>query len=185
MKQLASCRFQRTRGTNEHTAGLQRSRGAEALKWLTGAREPQRYSEQQEAIEFMNSKQSRLLATLERKQKLMSGGHGKKSEESPPERPGLGRRVSEEEIELLETSEEMRELVVGKRKATAEGWRVSDASRVVLDRKTPSEIESTEAEAGLRGTTIRRCSKELGVGSGQSAPEGDQSSVSSECFLAC
>ena len=56
-------------------------RGRFQLTQHVRQRRRSRYSELQEAIEFMSAKQSRLLAKLERKQKLLCGG-----------RPGLGRQ---------------------------------------------------------------------------------------------
>ena len=64
----------------------------------------------------MTAKQSRLLATMERKKKLMSGAREKFQ---PP-----GPKISKVDIELFETSEEMRGLVVEKRSRNggAEGF---------------------------------------------------------------
>ena len=59
----------------------------------------------QETIEYMNAKQYRLLATMERKHKLMSGASA--------------REDLEVESELHEASEEMRKLTM-ERKAEAE-----------------------------------------------------------------
>ena len=72
----------------------------------------------------------------------------------------------------------MRMLTVEKRKAEAEGLRVLDTFRVILHRKTVSEMESSEGEAGLSQATVRRCSEELAVGFGRSAFEGDYGCVS-------
>ena len=64
-------------------------------------------------------------------------------------------KMSEVENELREASEGMRKITVKRRKAEGEGLRVSGTSRVILDRKTVSENQSSEGEAGLAG----RCSK--------------------------
>ena len=87
-------------------------------------------------------------------------------------------KVSEVENDLHETREEMRKLTVERRKAEAERLRVSDTGRVGLGGKAVSGTQSSDGEAELAGTTERRCSQELAVGSDWRAAEGSQVSVS-------
>ena len=78
MRESASFPSQGTRGTKGDTAGFQRSKRAEALKWLThaarAAEDAQknriRSSELQKVIEHVEKERSRLLEIIERKQKL-------------------------------------------------------------------------------------------------------------------
>ena len=90
----------------------------------------------------------------------------------------LEEKISEVESELHDASEEMRKLTVERRRAESGEPRISDTSRVVLDRRTVSGTQSSQGEAGLAGATRQRCSRELGVGLDQRASEGDQGSVS-------
>ena len=55
----------------------------------------------------------------------------------------------------------------------------SGTSRIGLNRRTVSGIQSPEGETGLAGTRGRRCPREFLVGLYQRGFEGDQSSVSS------
>ena len=64
--------------------------------------------ELQEAIEFMNAKQSRLLATIERKRKLMIGATKEIRRKVRQDVLVLEGKITEVEIELLQASEEMR-----------------------------------------------------------------------------
>ena len=50
----------------------------------------------------------------------------------------------------LETSEEMRELTVGKTKTKAKGWRVSDTARVGLDGKAVSGAKALKVKLVLQ-----------------------------------
>ena len=63
----------------------------------------------QDIIEYMNVKQGRLLATMERKQKLMSGTWEEVWDKLPQGVLVLEDRISAEEAELLEISEEVKE----------------------------------------------------------------------------
>ena len=82
------------------------------------------YKEVQEIIEYMNAKQSRLRATMERKQKLMSGGPEGIRRKLFQAVLVLEDRISAVETELLVASEEMRELKVEKeRRKRREGFR--------------------------------------------------------------
>ena len=107
-------------------------------------------------FEKMNAKQSRLLATMERKQKLMSGALEEVRDKLFQEVLVFEDRISAEEVELLETSEEMKDLMMGRRRTEAEEWRDSD---------------NAQADVG--------CDLgELGVGVGQGVSLGSQSSTS-------
>ena len=79
----------------------------------------------------MKEKRSGLLETMARKQKLDEWIPGRNSEESPPE-----------------CREDMRKLTVERSKGEAEGLRVSDTARVVVDGKVVSGAQSSEGEEG-------------------------------------
>ena len=58
-----------------------------------------------------------------------------------------GGKISEGEEKLLEASEEMRTLTVGRRKAEVQERRVPDSARVGVDREAVSGGQSSECEA--------------------------------------
>ena len=70
--------------------------------------------------------------------------------------------LDEVESELHEAGEEMRKLTVGRRKADAEGLRVSDTSKAVFGGRRVFGPQSSEGEAGLarvRGSIVERKSE--------------------------
>ena len=74
----------------------------------------------------MNAKQSRLLATMERKHKLMNGASDEIQREFLKDVLVLEENIWEVEEEFQEAGEELRKLTVQRRKAEAEELRVSD-----------------------------------------------------------
>ena len=90
---------QRTTGRTRDTAVSWCSKQGRGIKVADAARfgEVARknriiYGELQETVEFMNAKQSELLAQVERKQTVDVWSLGGRIEESPPGRLGLGRQ---------------------------------------------------------------------------------------------
>ena len=84
----------------------------------------------QEAVEYMNTKQHRLLATMERKQKLMSGASDVIQRKFFEEVLVLEEKISEVDNVLHEASEGTRELTVERRKVESQEPGLSDTSRV-------------------------------------------------------
>ena len=84
------------------------------------------YKELQVIIEPMNMKQERLLATMERKQKLVSGAPEDLRKKVVKEIRILDDRISAEEAELFEERVEVEELLKEGR-TKAEEWRASEA----------------------------------------------------------
>ena len=79
------------------------------------------YRELQEAIEHVNAKQNRLLATMGRKQKLMNGAADESQRKIFREVLVWEEKISEFENELHEASGEMRKPTVERRKVEAKG----------------------------------------------------------------
>ena len=94
-----------------------------AAAWYAALQENQdrNYRELQEAIEYMNAKQNRLLATMEHKQQLMNEASDEIQRKFLKEVWALEQKILESENVLHEASEEMRKLSVERRKAEAEG----------------------------------------------------------------
>ena len=84
------------------------------------------FTEVQEAIEYMNAKQSMLLAAMERKQKLRSGASDEILRKVLQDVLVLDGKISEVEEKLLDASGEMRTLRVETRQMEVEERRVSD-----------------------------------------------------------
>ena len=112
----------------------------------------------QEHIEYMNVKQSRLLATVERKQKMVSGALEEIRAKLSHEVLVLEDRISAEEEELFEKRE-------------AEGWNKSEVAGADVACEAVSGARSSEGGVRYLG--------ELGVGVGQRVSLGNQSSISS------
>ena len=87
-----------------------------------------------------------LLATVERKQNLMSGAPEEIGEKLLHEALVLDDRISAEEAELVEKSEEMKELMMECRTTKAEEWRVSDAAGVDVNWEAASEAQTSGSE---------------------------------------
>ena len=102
------------------------------------------YRELQHAIEYTNAKQSRLLATMERKQKIDERSSNELQRKFLKDVLVLEEKISEVENELHDASAEMRKLSVEKWKAEAEGLSVSDTSKAVLGEWTVSGAPSSE-----------------------------------------
>ena len=81
-------------------------------------------------IEYMNAKQSSLLAAMERKQTLRSGASDEILREVLHDVLVLDGKISEVEEKLIDASEEMRTLRVERRKMEVEERRVSDPAGV-------------------------------------------------------
>ena len=86
------------------------------------------HRELKEAIELMNEKQNRLLATMERQEKLMSGYQEEIQRKVLQDVLVLKDKIFEVDNELHKAGEEMMRPTVGRWKAEAEGLRVSYAS---------------------------------------------------------
>ena len=94
-----------------------------------------------QGIEYMSAKQSNLL------RKFLK------------EVCALEAKISEVECELQEASgENIRVLAEERRKAEAEGLRVSDTPKAVLAWRTVSGYQSSEGEAGLSSVSSAGCS---------------------------
>ena len=77
----------------------------------------------QDYIEFLNAKQSKLLAAVERTQKLRSGAPDEILRKVLQDVTVLGGKISKVENELLEKSEEMRKVTAEIREAEVDGLR--------------------------------------------------------------
>ena len=95
-----------------------------------------------EAVEYMKEKRRTLLATMERKQKLMSEAPEEIRKRVLQDVMVLEDKFSEVKNELYQASEEMRKLTAERWKA--EGTEVSATARVVLDGKAVSGGESSQ-----------------------------------------
>ena len=108
------------------------------------------YTEVQEAIEYMNAKQSRLLAAMERKQTLRSGASDEILRKVLQDVLVLDGKISEVEEKLLDASEEMRTLRVERRKMEVEERRVSDLAGVsVWTQRRYLELQARKANLHL------------------------------------
>ena len=108
------------------------------------------YTEVQEAIEYMNAKQSRLLAAMERKQTLRSGASDEILRKVLHDVLVLDGKISEVEEKLLDASEEMRTLRVERRKMEVEERRVSDLAGVsVWTQRRYLELQVRKANLDL------------------------------------
>ena len=112
------------------------------------------------------------MTTMEPKNRTMNGVSEESEDNFVKEVLVLEEKFTDVDGELFEGTAELRKRKrEGKEKP--EERRFSDTPRVGLD-------WSSEGEAGLTGTTGRRCTKEFGVALKQRrTSEGDQSSVSS------
>ena len=87
-------------------------------------RQDTEYQDLHEIIEYMYEMQTGLMATMERKQKLMRGAPDKFRETFCQEIKDLDERISAEEVELLVKKKKvMRELLKEKKRTNVEGWR--------------------------------------------------------------
>ena len=92
-------------------------------------------------------------------------------------------KISEVDEELHEASEQLRKLTVKRRKAEAEGLRVSDASKAVLGGRIVSGVCISEGEFVLARATGQRCSKEVGDGGSVSSVGGSKKKRKEACQL--
>ena len=99
------------------------------------------FREQQEAIEPLSATQSKLLATIERKQKLMTEASDEIQRKVLQDVLALEDKFSAVETELHEASAEMRRLTVERKRAGVVGLRVSDTSKGVLSKATIMKME--------------------------------------------
>ena len=87
------------------------------------------------------------MATMERKQQLMSGALEELREKLFQEAKVFDDRISAEEAELFEKSVAMEELLTERERTNAEEWRVSDAVRGDVTWKAASGAQRSRAGA--------------------------------------
>ena len=107
------------------------------------------YQELQVIVEHMDMKQEALLATMERKQKLMGGAQEDPREKLFKEVRILDDRISVEEAEVHDDRAETEELLKERKRTKADELRASDAVRSDVARRAASGVQSSKTEVGL------------------------------------
>ena len=97
----------------------------------------------------MNERQGKLLAMMERKQKLMSGAPEDLRENIFQESRVLDERISAEEVDVLEKKQAMKELLKERSRTEVEEWKGAVATESGVAQKVAAGFRSSEAEGDL------------------------------------
>ena len=111
------------------------------------ATQDEEHQELHEAIEYMNERQGKLLAMMERKKKLMSGAPEHLRGKIFQDIRVLDESISAQKVDLLEKTQAMKELLKERWNTEVKEWRDTVVAGCGVTRRAVAGSRSSETEA--------------------------------------